>query len=399
MRCGRIAAGRRGRCSRCVGRVVLPVFFLVGLVLSACATADVGPINTHVAEAGRPSPEFVPDPVRRRLDRRRRRLLGRRHARVGLRLRRAARPRRGRRRPPSETAHGRRRYPHDLGRLGRRCARRLFRPPGQAAMSTCANASCCRTPRRSFTFEAFAGQSDPRLRRRRQRPFDLRRLARPKTSSTARPTPRCAARTRRSSGSTHPTSTTARRSISPTTHSLRSAAISTRSGSPTRSPRLPPFPVVFKPLVVSTAATATKCNYRQPEWLTRALADPAASVRLKAYARSLETYQNDPGCRLHQAARRRPDRQYRRHRHSRWSAPPRRRPTVPLSAAEAVKLHNFVFIVVDSSVETEGDWVKTLNGPKLRKHGQRRLQRRHPLLGPRRVRRAEPFRSSSGAAS
>ena len=55
------------------------------------------------------------------------------------------------------------------------------------------------------------------------------------------------------------------------------------------------FPVVFKPLVVSTAATATKCNYRRPEWLTRALADPAASVRLKAYARSLETYQNDPG--------------------------------------------------------------------------------------------------------
>ena len=34
--------------------------------------------------------------------------------------------------------------------------------------------------------------------------------------------------------------------------------------------------------------TAPKCNYSQPEWLTRALADPAASVRLKAYARSLE---------------------------------------------------------------------------------------------------------------
>ena len=35
---------------------------LVGLVLSACATGDVGPINTHVAEAGRHSPEFIPDP-------------------------------------------------------------------------------------------------------------------------------------------------------------------------------------------------------------------------------------------------------------------------------------------------------------------------------------------------
>ena len=126
------------------------------------------------------------------------------------------------------------------------------------------------------------------------------------------------------------------------------------------------FPVVFKPLVVSTAATAPKCNYRQPEWLTRALADPAASVRLKAYARSLETYQNNPdvdyiklldggltdnigvtGISMVRAAA--------------------ETPYGPLSAAEAVKLHNFVFIVVDSSVETEGDWVKTLNGPKITK--------------------------------
>ena len=88
-------------------------------------------------------------------------------------------------------------------------------------------------------------------------------------------------------------------------------------------------------------------------------------MRLKAYARSLETYQNDPdvdyiklldggltdnigvtGMSMERAAA--------------------QTPYGPLSAAEAVKLRNFVFIVVDSSVETEGDWVKTLNGPKLR---------------------------------
>ena len=88
-------------------------------------------------------------------------------------------------------------------------------------------------------------------------------------------------------------------------------------------------------------------------------------MRLKAYARSLETYQNDPDVDyiklldggltdnigvtgILDGARR------------------RETPYGPLSAAEAVKLRNFVFIVVDSSVETEGDWVKTLKGPKLR---------------------------------
>jgi hypothetical protein len=123
--------------------------------------------------------------------------------------------------------------------------------------------------------------------------------------------------------------------------------------------------VVFKPLVVSTASTAPKCNYQRPEWLTRALADPAASVRLKAYARSLETYQNDPGVdyiklldggltdnigvtgfSMERAAA--------QTAHG------------PLSAREAVRLRTFVFIVADASIRTEGNWVKTLNGPKLR---------------------------------
>ena len=87
-------------------------------------------------------------------------------------------------------------------------------------------------------------------------------------------------------------------------------------------------------------------------------------MRLKAYARSLRTYQNDPdvdyiklldggltdnigvtGFAMERAAA--------------------KAPYGPLSPAEAVKLEKFVFIVVDSSVETQGDWVTTLAGPKL----------------------------------
>jgi predicted acylesterase/phospholipase RssA len=124
------------------------------------------------------------------------------------------------------------------------------------------------------------------------------------------------------------------------------------------------FPVVFAPLAVSTANTAAECGYQQPEWLTRALADPAASVRLKAYARALDTYQNDPGVdyiklldggltdnigvtgfSLEREAAKSP--------HS------------PLSAQEAVKLKSFVFIVADAGTRTHGDWVKTLSGPKF----------------------------------
>jgi len=124
------------------------------------------------------------------------------------------------------------------------------------------------------------------------------------------------------------------------------------------------FPVVFAPIAVSTTATASSCNYQRPEWLTRALKDPAASVRLKAYARALDTYQNDPevdyiklldggltdnigvtGFTIERESS--------------------KTPHGPLSAQEAVRLRTFVFIVADASIRTEGDWVKTLNGPKF----------------------------------
>jgi predicted acylesterase/phospholipase RssA len=123
------------------------------------------------------------------------------------------------------------------------------------------------------------------------------------------------------------------------------------------------FPVVFAPIAVSTTRAA-KCNYRQPEWLTRALADPDASVRVRAFARALDTYQNDPavayiklldggltdnigvtGFSLERASS--------------------GTPYGPLSSAEAVRLRTFVFIVADAGTRTEGDWVQTLSGPKF----------------------------------
>ncbi len=124
------------------------------------------------------------------------------------------------------------------------------------------------------------------------------------------------------------------------------------------------FPVVFAPLVVSTTTPSTRCGYTQPQWLTRALADPAASIRLKAYARALDIYQNDgkvdyiklldggmtdnigvTGFSLEREAA--------------------KTPHGPLSAEEAVRLRTFVFIVADASIRTAGDWATTLNGPKF----------------------------------
>ena len=158
------------------------------------------------------------------------------------------------------------------------------------------------------------------------------------------------------------------------------------------------FPVVFKPLVVSTAATATKCNYRQPEWLTRALADPAASVRLKAYARSLETYQNDPGVDyiklldggltdnigvtgILDGARRRENALRSAFRRGGRQAAQLRLHRRRLQRRDGGRL---------------GEDPQRTEDPQ---HRRRRLQRRHPLLGTRRVRRAQRSPSSSGAAS
>ena len=334
-----------------------------GLVLSACATGDVGPINTHVAEVGRPSPEFVPDPTDDG------------SMVVGLAISgggtRAAAFGFGVLRGLDEVVvdgHPRRRTAVDdirmiSGTSGGAVTAAYFGYKGSGYVDL----------RERFLLQNAENELHSRIS-----PLNLIRVY---------------------NGGANDRSTFAdwldRNVFDGQTYSAfhrRNAPIvwinasDIYNGTPfdftydtfaalcsdldkvrvaDAVAASAAFPVVFKPLVVSTAATAPKCNYRRPEWLTRALADPAASVRLKAYARSLETYQNDPevdyiklldggltdnigvtGFSMERAAA--------------------KAPYGPLSPAEAVKLKNFVFIVVDSSVATEGDWVQTLNGPNLR---------------------------------
>lgn len=335
---------------------------LVGLVLCGCATADVGPINTHVAEAGPPSPEFVPDPSDDG------------SMVVGLAISgggtRAAAFGYGVLRGLDEVVvdhHPKRRTAVDdirmisgtsggavtaayFGLKGRGYVdlreRFLLRNAEKELNSRISPLNLIRVyngganDRSTFADwldrNVFDGRTYSALRRKdapivwinasdiyNGTPFDF-------TDDTFA-------------------------ALCSDLDKLRIADAVAASAA---------FPVVFKPLVVSTAATAAKCDYQRPKWLTRALAEPAASLRLKAYARALETYQNDPnvdyiklldggltdnigvtGFSMARAAA--------KAAHG------------PLSAEEAVRMRTFVFIVADASIRTKGDWVKTLNGPKL----------------------------------
>ena len=121
-------------------------------------------------------------------------------------------------------------------------------------------------------------------------------------------------------------------------------------------------PVVFAPIVVS--ATSPHCGYRRPQWLGRALADRNASIRLRAYASALDSYQNaDPldyvklldggltdnigvtGFTLERSAA--------------------GTPYGPLSPAAAVRLKTLLFIVADAGSDNDVDWAKSIHGPKL----------------------------------
>ena len=127
------------------------------------------------------------------------------------------------------------------------------------------------------------------------------------------------------------------------------------------------FPVVFSPVVLQTKRT--QCNYEQPEWLTRALADPRNSIRLQAYAEALNAYQNRPdlnyvrlldggltdnlgitGFVLERAAA--------------------DSPHGPLSAEEAVKLRHFIFVIADAGRGQTETWGQDKNnlsiGPLLK---------------------------------
>lgn len=121
-------------------------------------------------------------------------------------------------------------------------------------------------------------------------------------------------------------------------------------------------PVVFSPVVVS--AQSPDCGYVRPAWLERALTDRNVSVRLQAYARALDSYQNVDdldfvklldggltdnigvtGLTLERASS--------------------QTPYGPLSPAEAVKLSTMIFIVADAGREQNASWAKSIGGPKL----------------------------------
>lgn len=121
-------------------------------------------------------------------------------------------------------------------------------------------------------------------------------------------------------------------------------------------------PVAFAPIVVS--ATDPKCNYKQPQWLTKALHEPGVSMRLRSYARALEGYQKtdnldyvkllDGGLTDNIGVT--------GFTIERLSA---QTPYGPLSPAGAVKLRKFIFIVADSGQSITPSWGETVGGPTV----------------------------------
>ena len=145
--------------------------------VSACATADVGPINTHVAEAGRPSPEFVPDPSDDGST-----VIGVAFSGGGTR---AAAFGYGVLRGLDEVVvdrHPKRRTAVDdirmiSGTSGGAVPAAYFGLQGQRLCRPARTLPAPGRRERASPFETLAGQPDPRLRWRRQRPLDLRGLA------------------------------------------------------------------------------------------------------------------------------------------------------------------------------------------------------------------------------
>lgn len=121
-------------------------------------------------------------------------------------------------------------------------------------------------------------------------------------------------------------------------------------------------PVAFAPVVIS--ALSSECNYKAPDWLENSLSNPNTSLRLNAYARSLNSYRNSPqqkyiklldgaltdniGVTPFALARAASG-----------------TPHGPLSPEEAVKLRTLIFIVADAGTDGEEPWVATLHGPSI----------------------------------
>jgi predicted acylesterase/phospholipase RssA len=113
------------------------------------------------------------------------------------------------------------------------------------------------------------------------------------------------------------------------------------------------FPVAFTPVILKTPRV--DCQYQRPPWLERALASPKSSVRLRAHAQALSSYQTNgnlefvrlldggltdnlgiTGLTLERAKS--------------------VTPYGPLSPRQAVRLRNFLFIVTDAGVRNQYRW-------------------------------------------
>lgn len=122
------------------------------------------------------------------------------------------------------------------------------------------------------------------------------------------------------------------------------------------------FPVAFAPIDV--AANSPDCGYTKPPWLTRAMEDSSASLRLKAHAEALGTYREDDrlatvrlldggltdnigvtGFALERASA--------------------DTPFGPLTAEQAVKLQKLLFIVTDAGKAPAPEWGMRERGPGL----------------------------------
>ncbi|MCX5577923.1 patatin-like phospholipase family protein [Kaistia terrae] len=125
------------------------------------------------------------------------------------------------------------------------------------------------------------------------------------------------------------------------------------------------FPVAFAPVVIETPARGT-CNYKRPDWLQRALDSDNPSVRLHAYARMLDSYQSNS------------DLKYVRLLDGGLTdnlgigalsleRAQANTPYAPLSAYQAVRIRNFLFIVTDAGVENPYDWGAAKPPPHLSK--------------------------------
>lgn len=121
-------------------------------------------------------------------------------------------------------------------------------------------------------------------------------------------------------------------------------------------------PVAFTPVLID--ATKADCGYQKPAWLIRAIEAKVSSLRLKAYARALDSYQTKDKLRFIRLL----DGGLTDNFGITGLTLERARATTPhgpLSKEEAIKLRNFVFLVADAGLEHDYSWGVHDHGPNI----------------------------------